>query len=459
MADKVATIPWAPFSSKHKRYIRDASRTTISIAEGAVRSGKTIDHCIIAAAHLEVCKDKIHLASGSTIANAKLNIGDCNGFGLEHLFRGRCYWGKYRGNDALIILTQTGEKILVFAGGAKANSFQKILGNSYGLWIATEINQHHEKFIQTAFSRQLAAKKRMVLWDLNPGTPTHWIYTSYIEPYRANGVAHYQHFTMDDNMAIPEERKQEIKRQYDQDSVWYKRDILGQRCVAEGLIYRQFADKPEDYILDAPPKPGSLMLITIGVDFGGNKSAHAFVANGLTRGLEQVITLAEHYRKEVITPKVLEADFVAFILRLRREFPEVPVFEVYCDSEATVLIQGLKLAAAANRLPVDIRNALKAPITDRIDFYVSLMAQGRYKIMRGCDNLIAAFKGAVWDEKHVTEDIRLDDGTSNIDSLDAVEYTTERYMRDIQQIALRTALQEQDRLRQLAARTGGGGAK
>jgi formylmethanofuran dehydrogenase subunit E len=64
----------------------------MNVAEGAIRSGKTIDHCIIAAMYLEECPDKIHLATGSTLGNAKLNIGVCNGFGLENLFRGRCKW-------------------------------------------------------------------------------------------------------------------------------------------------------------------------------------------------------------------------------------------------------------------------------------------------------------------------------------------------------------------------------
>lgn len=138
------TIPWSDFSDKHKRYINAALKNKICVAEGAIRSGKTIDHCIIAAAHLELCRDRIHLASGSTIGNAKLNIGVCNGFGLEALFRGRCKWGKYRDNEALFLYTQTGEKVVVFAGGGKADSYKRILGNSYGLWIATEINEHYD---------------------------------------------------------------------------------------------------------------------------------------------------------------------------------------------------------------------------------------------------------------------------------------------------------------------------
>ena len=102
----------------------------MNVAEGAIRSGKTIDHCIIAAMYLEECPDKTHLASGSTIGNAKLNIGACNGFGLENLFRGRCKWGKYKDNEALYLYTQTGEKIVIFAGGAKADSYKRILGKT-----------------------------------------------------------------------------------------------------------------------------------------------------------------------------------------------------------------------------------------------------------------------------------------------------------------------------------------
>ena len=94
MINKKQTIEWKPFSAKHKKYIKTALRNKMNVAEGAIRSGKTIDNCIIAAMYLETCSDKIHLASGSTMGNAKLNIGVCNGFGLENLFRGRCKWGK-----------------------------------------------------------------------------------------------------------------------------------------------------------------------------------------------------------------------------------------------------------------------------------------------------------------------------------------------------------------------------
>lgn len=251
---KTQTIDWKPLSKKHRQYIKSALHNRMCVAEGAIRSGKTIDHCIIAAAYLEKCQDKIHLATGSTIANAKLNIGDCNGYGLEHLFRGRCRWGKYKDNEALYIQTANGEKVVIFAGGGKADSYKRILGNSYGLWIATEINEHYDSedsrtsFIKVAFGRQVAANRPFVLWDLNPCNPSNRIYKQYIDAYKEDFVGGYlyQHFTIEDNAAISEERKREIESQYEPGSVWYRRDILGERCVAEGLIYPMYEQAAED---------------------------------------------------------------------------------------------------------------------------------------------------------------------------------------------------------------------
>lgn len=283
MTEKTRTIDWKPFSPKHKRYIKNALKNKMNVAEGAIRSGKTIDHCIIAAMYLEKCKDKIHLASGSTMGNAKLNIGVCNGYGLENLFRGRCKWGKFRDNEALFLFTQTGEKIVIFVGAAKADSYKKILGNSYGLWIATEINEHYDcddsrtSFIKVAFGRQVAANHPLVLWDLNPCNPNHKIYSNYIDLYKKRYVGgyQYQHFTIDDNYSISTQRRIEIESQYVKGSIWYRRDIDGERCIAEGLIYPMFESAikkpPDDLNLDVIPAND----FCIAIDYG---TMNAFAA-------------------------------------------------------------------------------------------------------------------------------------------------------------------------------------
>ena len=91
------------FSEKHKEYIRSCVSCEFNVAEGAVRAGKTVDNVYAFAHELKTAPDRIHLATGSTVGNAKLNIGDCNGLGLENIFRGQCHWGKYKNNEALYI--------------------------------------------------------------------------------------------------------------------------------------------------------------------------------------------------------------------------------------------------------------------------------------------------------------------------------------------------------------------
>lgn len=89
--------------------------------------------------------------------------------GLEWIFRGQSHWGKYKDNEALFIkgpATHYKQKIVIFAGGAKEDSYKKIRGNSYGMWIATEINLPHDNTIKEAFNRQLAAKRLKVFWVL-----------------------------------------------------------------------------------------------------------------------------------------------------------------------------------------------------------------------------------------------------------------------------------------------------
>ena len=55
-----------------------------------------------------------------------------------------------------------------------------------------------------------------------------------------------------------------------------------------------------------------------------------------------------------------------------------------------------------------------------------LMGAGRFFVNRACTITTDALKSAVWDATKQTQDVRLDDGTTNIDSLDALEYAFER---------------------------------
>lgn len=388
---KVQTIDWKPFSDKHKRYIKQALDNKMNVAEGAIRSGKTIDHCIIAAMYLEKCKDKIHLATGATIGNAKLNIGVCNGFGLENLFRGRCKWGKFRDNEALYIATQTGDKVVIFAGGAKADSYKRILGNSYGMWIATEINEHFDSedsrtsFIKVAFGRQVAADRPLVLWDLNPCNPAHRIYKDYIDAYKENYVGGYQyeHFTIADNLSISPERKAEIESQYTVGSVWYRRDILGERCIAEGLVYPMY----EKALCDMPE--GDIKEYCVSMDYG---TMNAFAAILWGKIGETWYALRDYYysgRDKGIqkTDEQYANDIDGWLADIEGRL------ECIIDPSAASFI-----ALLNKRERFKVHKADNA-VLDGIRETANALDNGYIKIVKDCKEWLDEASGYVWDDK------------------------------------------------------------
>ena len=428
---KTVTIPWGAFSEKHTRYYHAAKRVRMAVAEGAIRSGKTIDHCILAMRYLELTPDKYHLATGSTIGNAKLNIGVCNGFGLEALFRGRCKWGKYRDNEALFLNTQTGGKVVIFAGGGKADSYKRILGNSYGLWIATEINEHFDStdsrisFIKVALGRQLAAQRPYTLWDLNPCHPEHTIYTDYIEPWRkefAGGFC-YEHFTLRDNATITSERLAAIISQYKPGTVWYRRDIDGERCVAEGLCFPYYADNPDAFSI--PDKDADALVFTkkvIGIDFGGNGSKTMMVLTGYQK-YEKLVPLMENGLplSQTIDAAAICDSFIAFYRKAIEQYGHIDW--VLCDSASPTMINSLVSAAKAAGLPWrNIRGCRKNEVSQRPRTVDRLLMTKRLLISQRCTDLRKAISSLRWDEKHPDEPEDKNIGNIN-DTWDAFCYS------------------------------------
>lgn len=429
------TIPWGKFSDKHKNYIKTALNYKQSVAEGAVRSGKTIDHCIIFSMYLETCEDKIHLASGSSLPNAKLNIGDCNGFGLEHIFRGRCRWGKYKSNEALFVQTKTGEKIVIFTGGGKSDSYKSILGNSYGGWIATEINEHYDcddsrtSFIKVAMARQIASVHPFTLWDLNPSNPNADIYKNYIDKFMGLDWYRYEHFNIFDNATMSQERIEEIQNKYDMNSVWYKRDILGERMVAEGLVFPYFANDCKPYLFkyqhlkEKMKEQGKRFShLIIGVDFGDNGSKYSWHLTGFTNDWDYMWALDEGdmAKSNAIDATKFCKAFVRFYKRCIECYGYVEW--IFPDSASNTLINTLRAYFYAEGLDGSIIAPVKKnELTDRPITVDSLLVTGRLKIEERCKNLINALSELVWDEK---KDIPKDDNVNNInDDWDSFCYT------------------------------------
>lgn len=427
----------APFSENQNSFFWRCFDSWFNVAEGGKRGGKNVLITMAYCSILEKHPSKIHLIAGVSTSTARLNILDCDGYGMLNFFEGRCRTGQYQNRDCLYVQTPVGEKIVLVSGGGKDRDERLIKGNTYGTAYITEANECHPNFIQEVFDRTISSPNRKIFHDLNPKYSQHWYYDilKFHEKQQLlnpNYGYNYGHFTIADNMSISDQQLRQILKTYDKSTVWYARDIKGERKAAEGLVYPYFANHTEEFLIDDPEEwrvsnCKRFYKIMIGVDFGGTKSHTAFKAVGITYDWYVVVLDEEHMDSVELDPDKLSRKFCDFVRRVQAKYGRS---QTRADNEESVLIRGLQNAVKREGLQTTVLNAIKMQINDRIKLTTMLIAQKRMFVARKCVHMIDAFQTAIYDPDKF-EDVRLDDGTSDIDSLDSFEYTIEVYYNQL----------------------------
>ena len=407
------------FSQMQKDFFRDGHHRW-NVKCGATRSGKTYMDYYLIPKRIRACAGLpgIVLILGNTKGTLQKNI-------IEPL---RDIWGSRLVSDIRSDNTAMlfGEKCYCL-GADKTSQINRIRGCSVKYCYGDEIVTWNKGVFEMLKSRM---DKRYSKFDgtCNPEGRAHW-FKKFLDEALEKGIDLYlQNYTLDDNPFLPSEVADAIKAEY-AGTVFYNRYVMGDWTDAEGLIYRTFADDPQSFTVDKLDTK-DLIFATIGVDFGGGTSAHAFNCTAYAKGFKYIVTVADYRRKDAATPAQLYEDFFTFLALCRERLGAVPVVDVYCDSAEQTLIGGLRTEAGQRKARVEIHNARKGTIIDRIRFYSILHSTGRYFIHRSCKNTLEAFCSAVWADNAV-KDVRLDDGSTNIDNLDAQEYSTEMYMKDM----------------------------
>ncbi|NMC34327.1 MAG: PBSX family phage terminase large subunit [Veillonellaceae bacterium] len=411
-----------PLTDMQREYLANCNHRW-NIKTGATGSGKTFLDCLaVIPKRVLACKGEgLIVLLGNTRGTLERNV-------LEPM---REIWpglvGQISGDNTLLLF---GHKAYALGADSKKH-IARLQGTTIEYGYGDEITTWAQGVFEMLKSRLRCAHSHFD-GTCNPDNPNHWFKT-----FLDSGADIFQQsYTIDDNPMLTPEYVRNIKAEYlAAGNAYYQRFILGKWASADGAIYRLFVDHPEQIIVTREwLTTHPLTACLIGVDFGGNGSGHAFCCTGFERGLTGVVTLAEWYHKGEITPEKLESAFVEFC---RMCIDQYGARAAYCDSAESTLIKGLEAAAIRERLPIEVHKARKYPINDRIRFLTRQMGGGRYHIVDTCRHTIDALSSAVWDSKHTTEDVRLDNGTSNIDSLDALEYSFEPFMNDITQLGAR----------------------
>lgn len=335
-------------------------------------------------------------------------------------------------------------------GAEKVSQVAKIQGASIKYCYGDEIAKWNKEVFQMLKSR---LDKPYSCFDgaCNPEHPTHWL-KEFIDNPELD--IYLQRYTIFDNPFLPKEFVEQLCKEYE-GTIYYDRLILGLWKRAEGSIYKKFADDPEAFTCEIVDnieegkqykqiRQQDIVSIEIGIDFGGNKSGHSFVARGYTDDYRYVIGLMSKRimakdENEDIDSNMLDEMFCDFVKEVIDKYSVIDrygddvrycnVETVYYDNAETVLGNSIRNAVEKRFEWISVKKARKATINDRIRCTVKLMGAKRFFITKDCESLKTALSDAVWDKEVKDRDERLDDGSTDIDSLDAFEYTIERDMK------------------------------
>ena len=409
-------IEFNPKQADLVRRLKQGKLARINILEGAVRSGKTWISLVVFALWVATMpKDATFLMVAKTLTSLKRNC-------LE-LLQSLVGEDNFTYNLSQKQGTLFGRTVYL-EGVNDVRAEGKIRGMTLTGAYCDELTLFTEDFFSMLLSR-LSMPGAKLFGSTNPDSPLHWLNVKYIK--RANELDMLVvKFSILDNHTLDKAYVEALKQEYT--GVFYKRFILGLWVVADGACYPKFADDPEPYIVDELPDGAS--FISIGVDFGGNRSLTTFVATAVHGDFEALTIVKDHHiagRKGEIDADRVNREFVQFVTDVRAHY-NIPVKYVFADSEAQYLINGMRRACVP--LGLSVGESKKVEVVQRIICTNSLLNTGRFKIMRNCQLVRDGLMGAVWNPKAAEKgkDERLDDFTSDIDILDATEYSFERFI-------------------------------
>lgn len=371
----------SPFPQKYVNYFKSCfdDNNWFNVMEGGKRAGKNILHCAIFSLIVDQHPDKLHCIGGVTMSTARINIIDSNGFGIKYYFK-NCREGKYQDRDCLYVIDNMGrEKIILVTGGDKVSDHERIQGFSIGSVYVSEANLCHENYIRELFSRTLASSNRKILHDLNPLNSNHWYY-KLLDELKPNLI----HTTIKDNYSVSVEHIQKVASTYDKSSFWYKRDILGLRVGAEGIIYTAFR---EDNVIEQTE-------ITQGdyycaIDYG---TVNAFVILLIKDNLNDKIEVVDEFYWSGADTNLYQKSEVEYVEDFKEFVKDKNIVSVTIDPSANSFANALKKEGFYVK---DADNS----VLSGINKVQNLFHQKKLKINSKCIKTIEELKGYVWDSR------------------------------------------------------------
>jgi PBSX family phage terminase large subunit len=269
MKKTIAPFKFKPFSKKALQILTWWTDTSPVkdydgiIADGAIRAGKTIPMT------LSFCmwsnkrfSDENFAICGKTIGSLRRNVLQP----LKKMCVARHYkLIEHRADNMIEISYGPHTNFYYLFGGKDEGSQDLIQGITLAGILFDEVALMPQSFVDQGMAR-CSVEGSKIWFNCNPESPFHFVKNEYIDKAKEQHFLHL-HFTLDDNLSLSEDKKDEYRRRYT--GIFYQRFILGLWVIAEGAIYPMFDDALNSYNDSTrPPELEALSRRYIAIDYG-----------------------------------------------------------------------------------------------------------------------------------------------------------------------------------------------
>ena len=361
-------------SPKQQLALKKATKR-INLFEGCVRSGKTFCANTL---FLEQCYlipfDKF-LLTGKTKDTLKRNVTEDL---IKMIGNKSCEYNAHMGELSYKVGKEN--RKIYCVGALDERSIGRIQGGTFGSWYADERVTHPENFAEMARTRLSVPESRM-FWTCNPDSPYHPVYKEYIEKRESRSDLFHLHFELEDNPVLTEEYKDELRNTFT--GIFYRRMILGEWVLAEGIIYDMFSFH---HIVTEVPR---ILKYWISADYG-TASVTVYLLFGLGED-GKIYVLKEWYHEALATRKQLTDP--ELVVAMNKFTKDIEIWRIFPDPSATSFIAELK-KAGYSVLEADNE------VIDGIRAVSSGFHNNELLIHQDCKTLISEVSNSyVWDDR------------------------------------------------------------
>ena len=357
------------------------------VCDGAVRSGKTISLITgFMMWSMETFNDRIFGLCGKTVKSFERNVLQP----MKQIVESLGYSLAERKTDhAVILLSPSGRRNTYYIfGGNDERSQDLIQGITLAGVYLDEVALMPESFVNQALAR-LSVTGAKVWMNCNPENPSHFVKREYIDNNQRRGFLHI-HFVLDDNLSLSDERRRFYMAQWT--GVFFRRYILGEWCLASGLVFSSFS-KEKMTFSEYEPKDYSDWWIA--GDYG-TMNPTAVLLIGYNRELRTFDVFDEYYYDgRASMRQKTDDEYVRDIAAFSQLYQ---VRSAFFDPSAASLIAALRKAHIFPRLVQADNDVLPG-----IRFTSMLFSMGRIRIAERCRNTIRELESYSWDEEKSIE--------------------------------------------------------